>query len=331
MKRKTKNIIRVAVVLFVALLIFVYIKFFNGTLIYISTGLSKNELFKIDGTTTDVLEADILLSDAKTQYENVFGPDVWSRTMDGVNFDDYAKDQVRTKLIRVKCMNLYAKKNGVVLSRAQKESVESAVDDFYSKLSQEQIERLGVTKEKLNDMFTEFAIAQSLYEDMTASMDNEVSADDARVIKIQYICSEDESKINEALRKLNSGESFYSVAKEYADSSKNETELSRGKMEENFENAAFDLKSGEISGVISSEGKYYIIKCTSDNEKAKTEANKNVLIEKNRLDYFNEKFESYEAGKYVEFNNKVWNKKTTAAAESLSVNFEETFNSYLKK
>ncbi len=330
MRRRTKNAIRAAVVLLVFLVVFVYIKFFNGTFIYISTGLSKNQLLKVDGSATDVMEADILLSDAKTQYENVFGTDVWNQTMDGVNFDDYAKDQVKTKLSRVKCMNIYAKKNGVVLSRAQKENVSNAVDEFYSKLSDDQINKLNITKEKLSDMFTEFAIAQSLYEDMTASMDTEVSADDARVIKIQYICSDDETKINEALGKLNSGESFYSVAKEYADSSENETELSRGKMEESFENAAFDLKSGETSSVIKSNDKYYIIKCTSDNEKAKTEANKNVLVEKNKLNYFNDKFNSYEAGKYVEFNSKLWSKRTTASAESLPVNFEETFNSYFK-
>ena len=50
--------------------------------------------------------------------------------MEGVNMDDYVKDQVRSKLIRVKCMNLSAKEKGVVLSRTQKDAVSSAADTF---------------------------------------------------------------------------------------------------------------------------------------------------------------------------------------------------------
>ena len=82
--------------------------------------------------------------------------------MEGVNMDDYVKEQVRSKLIRVKCMNLSAKEKGVVLSRTQKDAVSSAADTFFNALTQEQVSALNVTKDQIEKMFTEFAIADTL-------------------------------------------------------------------------------------------------------------------------------------------------------------------------
>ena len=93
---------------------------------------------------------------------------------------------------------------------------------------------------------------------------------------------------------------------------------------------AFNLKTGETSSIVEAGGKYYIIRCTSDNEKSKTEANKTALMDEKKLEYFNSVFESYEASKYVEMNKKVWNSKKTANATELPVSFETVFNELVK-
>lgn len=330
MKRKNRQFAGLFVIVAIILLLTVYIKFFNGSIIYISTGLKDNVLFKVSGTKAYTWEADILLADAKSEYESVFGSNVWSQTMEGVSVEDYVKDQVQSKLIRVKCMNLLAKEKGVVLSRAQKEQVSSAAEEYYNGLSAEQTEQLGVTKEQLEDMFTEFAIADTLYEDITSQANIEVSSDDARVIMIQYICCDNESDILTAKERLDSGESFYTVAKDYGGEEESESELKRGQMEASFETAAFDLKTGETSAVVEAAGRYYIIKCTSDNEKSKTEANKLELIDDKKLEYFNNTFEEYEASKYIEYNKKAWNGLKASDAFDLQVSFEDIFNKYVK-
>lgn len=330
MKRRTKRFIPLIVALIVIGLVFVYIRFFNGNLIYLSTGFKSSQVCKVDGEVTDTMQADILLADAKKEYQNVFGDDVWNQTMDGVNFDDYVKDQVRTKLIRVRCMNLLAKERGVVLSRSQKDNVSDAVDAYMAQLSQDQIDKLDITKEKLTTMFTEFTIAQTLYTDVTDALNCEISADDARVIKIQYICTDNQENITKAKSELGGGESFYVVAKRYNTSDENEIELKRGEMDHAFEEAAFNLKSGETSDIVSADGKFYIIKCTSDNQKSKTEANKASLLEQKKLEGFNQTFDAYEASKYVEFNNKLWKNRKVAKAQELSMSFEDVFDTYLK-
>ncbi len=45
-KQRKKKLIAVVIVALVSLLIFGYIKFFNGTFIYISTGFGKDGTFK---------------------------------------------------------------------------------------------------------------------------------------------------------------------------------------------------------------------------------------------------------------------------------------------
>ena len=55
-------------------------------------------------------------------------------------------------------------------------------------------------------------------------------------------------------------------------------------MDSAFEKAAFDLATGEMSKVVEAEGRYYIIRCTSDNDKAKTEVNKSAILEKRKLE-----------------------------------------------
>lgn len=42
-----------------------------------------------------------------------------------------------------------------------------------------------------------------------------------------------------------------------------------------------------MSSIVESAGRYYIIRCTSDNDKAKTEVNKSAILEKRKLEQFN--------------------------------------------
>ena len=330
MKRRRKTqLAGLLAVAAVILLVYGYIRFFNGSVVYISTGLGKNELFKIDKEVTKMAEATLLLSDARTEYESLFGSEIWTQTIDGISFDDYVKEQVKVKLIRIRCMNLMAQEKGVALSRTQKDAVSDAADVYWEGLGESQQKELGLAKEDVTQLFMEFAVAKALYEDMTGNVTTEVSADEARVITIQYICADSEEQITAAKQRLDAGEIFYVVARDF-NGEEYECELRRGQMEEAFEKAAFDLRTGETSQIVEAAGKFYIIKCSSDNEKSKTEANKTELIEKHKLDVFNAAFESYEAKQYVELNDKVWDTVKMAEVTKLPVNFEEIYNRFLK-
>lgn len=324
---RRRQLTELVIIALAVVLVAVYIKFFNGSIVYISIGFGNDELFKIKNKAVYSMETSILLSDSRNEYESLFGRSVWNNQLEDMSFDDYAKEQVKSKLIRVKCMNIMAKEKGVVLSRSEREAVSNAVDKFLAGVTEEQKKQLKITKSKLTDMFTEFAVAKLLYQDMTDKYDYEISTDEARVINIQYICTDNAAAANEAKSRVDSGEVFYVVAKDY-NPENYECELRRNEMEESFEKVAFDLRTGETSDIISAGDKYYIIKCSSDNDNTKTEANKLELIEKYKLEQFNKEFESYEAVFFVEVNKKKWNEISTASSVILSVSFEEIYNEY---
>ena len=77
MKRRKMNIIILVIFLIVALLIAGYIKFFNGKGVYFTTGMKKDELIKVNNSVTYTCEAEILMSDVRKEYEEMFGSDIW--------------------------------------------------------------------------------------------------------------------------------------------------------------------------------------------------------------------------------------------------------------
>jgi parvulin-like peptidyl-prolyl isomerase len=84
-------------------------------------------------------------------------------------------------------------------------------------------------------------------------------------IRCAHILTEKESKAKESLEKLKNGESFSKVAAKYSiDSSRKRGGdlgyFGRGIMVKEFENAAFALKPGEVSGIVKTQFGYHIIK-----------------------------------------------------------------------
>ena len=80
-KRRRWDFIAVLLIAIIALGIFAYIKFWNGKFVYISTGFKETELFKVDTMKADVMEANLLLSDAKKEYEKLFGTGIWNQKL----------------------------------------------------------------------------------------------------------------------------------------------------------------------------------------------------------------------------------------------------------
>jgi foldase protein PrsA len=325
--KKALNITLVAALIVLTACV-VYLKLISeDKSIYISTGFGENVLAKVDGEEISASEVAVLLADARREYEEMFGSDIWSEKMGDQDFDSYIVSMIKAQITRQKCMKVMAQSRGIVLSQTEEKNVKAAAEEYMNLLTKDQIKTLGVSKALVEQMYTDEVIAQRLFDDLTLEVDTEISEDEARVITVQYIRTMDKSTANGILERLRAGESFLSLVKEN-NPYEYEYTLKRGETEENFEKAAFALATGEVSDVVETAMGCYIIMCISDYDRIKTASNKENIITERKLSCFNEIFEPYEAQEYAEYNEKEWEKLDVKNMPVCSVSFHEIYDKY---
>ncbi len=329
MKKAIRIIGIIMVVAVIAVIIFLKTTV-GGKSIYISTGFDKNVMIKVDQTETTKLEVMVHLTEMITEYEELFGADIWNETMDGMSFDEYVINQVKSKLTRLKCMNQVAQTKGIVLSNPEEQNIGKAAAEYMAGLDKETVKKYEITEEVIKDMYRSLLLADKLYDYVTYEVDIEISEDEARVMQIQYIKADSMEAATAIKSRLEAGESFSALIKEN-NAYEYSYELRRGEMEEAFEEAAYNLITGQISNVVSTESGFYIIMCINEYDKEKTATNKEKMINDRKLAKFNEVFEAYEAELYAEYNEEAWDALKVSERVNASASFQDIYDKYFTK
>ena len=156
--------------------------------VYFTTGLSDNDIFKIDGVATSRQEAMLYLTCEKNLYETSYGSEIWEHQVsEKTTLTDYVKNIVKERLAQVSALNRLAKKNKISLSEKEEKKVERAAEAFYNGLTQEEIEYMDIELEDVNEAYSKYALAGKVYVELTKDIEPEVSDADALVIKVQSI------------------------------------------------------------------------------------------------------------------------------------------------
>lgn len=251
---------------------------------------------KVNENNITIEDFKVTLALNKIDLESKYGSTVWETEVEnGVKFKDTFKNRVLKGMIDVEAVCEEAKKDGLTPSE---EEIDKAFDELNKNLYANENYKKILEDLKISDTCIKSQVEKTLtIQKYTENFDKNLKISDEEMkkyyeehkadyykdeVKASHIListvddngkelseakkKEAKKKAEEVLKKAKSGEEFSELAKEYSDdpgSAANCGDLgyfTKGKMVQPFEEAAFSLKSGEISGLVESEYGYHIIK-----------------------------------------------------------------------
>lgn len=298
--------------------------------VVLTSGFSEGEIFKINSEVCTKAEMNVYLANMANAYESTFGEEIWTTSTEDTTIEEAFKDTVLAKVSRIKVMNLMAEEEKVSLSSDEKKSLKKAAKAYMKTLSKEEADILGADEDLIYEMYSEYALAEKVYNSIVGEVTMEISDDDARSITVEMLFIKtyhedsqgrlvDYSDANKAeakeraeeLRELAvTGSDFEELCAMYNEGDESIRTIRRGEMPENFETATFALEEGEISNVIKTDDGYYIVKCMSTYERKETEANKQAIIDAEKTRVFDEKYNAFLDGLIGNLNEKEWENVT---------------------
>lgn len=349
---KRKRICVLAVSLFLAMCLGGCEGINRDTKIVLTTGFTKDEVFRIESASCYKKEVMVYLTNLQNQYEQVYGTEIWQQGQDGVTIEESVKESVLAELAQIKTMNLMAEKYGLSLNEAEAETVDEAAKTYYESLTDREKEQLDVTLDTIRQLYQEYAMADKVYDYIIQDVNPEISDDEARTVTLQQILvrtgtkdrngnitpDSDQEKSYayatavEALRRVEAGEDFDVVASRYNEAAESTVSIRKGDAETVYEETAFELGNGEVSGVIETEEGYYILKCISTLDREETDMNKIRIVEERRKQAFSKEYDSYVQTLTRHMNENLWEEITLLHdSEITTSNFFEVFAEYYGK
>lgn len=304
-----------------------------------TTGFGRDEVFRIGRSSCKLPEFMVYLVNTQNQYENVYGEQIWSVESGGVTLEENVKDTVLAKLAQIKTMYLMAKDRDVELSEEEKQRVAAAAETYFSSLTDREREIMGADQETIQQLYTEYAMAEKVYDQIIEGINPEISDDEARTITIEHIlirtyttdgtgkridypesmkqeCYEQIEGLRE--QAVNGEEDFADLAVKYSDDENLRYSFRKGEIDATLEEVAFRLGNGEISEVVELEGGYHLIRCVSTFDREETDANKQKIVEERRGEVFGREYDAFVETLVRSMNEELWQEITLVHDEEVS-------------
>ena len=322
----------------------------DGTRVVFTTGFGKDEVFRIGDAKCTIPELMVYLTTTQNRYESVYGIEVWNVAKDDVTLEENVKETVLARIAQVKTMCLLAKSKDVELDEEELQLVEQAAAEYLASLNETEIQMLGVDETLALQLYSEYALANKIYQYIIQDINPEISDDEARTIVVQHILlrtwttdgsgtriayTEDvkQSVYEKACEIRNMAETgekdFLELASKYSEDSEITLSFGKGEMEQAFEDIAFSLETNEISPVLETDNGYHIIRCISTFDREQTERSKLEIVEERRREVFGEEYNAFADTLVRQLNTKLWDEVTLIHDEQVNTtSFFEIYSKY---
>ena len=323
----------------------------DETKIVLTTGFKKGEVFKIGETSCYLWELKVYLTNMQNHYEKVYGPGIWDTKMGEDSLERRMKDVVIARVAQIKTMNLLGKEHKLVLSEEGEKKAEKAAADYFASLTEQEKEYFEISQEKVLQLYIEYAFANEVYDYIIQDVNPEISDDEARTITVKQILiktyslngkeeavpyskknyEDAKKRAQEIHTRAVKGEDFELLAQKYNEDNASSYSFGKGELEAEFEEAAFNLATDEISDVIETSHGFHIIKCVSTFNKKETDANKLKIVEKRKNEAFNKVYDEFLMRKMRNLNHELWDSLVLERSQGIETNsFFDVYNKYFE-
>lgn len=265
----------------------------------------------------------------KKQYEGSFGKALWSYKIDDdTNIGDKAKKEIVSMITQLKIIGENAAKQGISLDGDEKDQALQDAENLVKDASEKDKEKYSLTVPNVQGMFEDNILANKMFYVATDAADTNVTDDEAKQIKIQYLelitkgTDKNGRKINmnvsdkaktftrikQMLKEVKKAENFGDYAEANTDSSTSEATIGKDTtlLDKEAVDVAFSLKKGKMSNIVGTKTGYYIIYCVNDNDEDATYARKEEIINERQTKMFKEKYAEWLSESKVDISNKFW-------------------------
>lgn len=281
--------------------------------IVITTGFNDGELLKISSKAVSIKEAMIILISEKESYDKGLDANFWNIEYNGRTMVSYFKDEIKDEVIRLNVLSTFADSKDMSLAEEEEKLLSAATTLYMERANEKVLKDYGISEKDVKAVLRKIILSDKVYEKVVNNYQVEISDEEARVMYANYIYLDEKAAhakdiANEISGKVNAGSDLNTVAEKYDYATYAEGYVSRKNFEEKAAKQIFRLKDGEVSSVVESNGKLYIIKCINDYDEAMTNSNKELLLEDKKNEEFYKEYKPYEKSINVEFNNDLWEK-----------------------
>lgn len=269
-------------------------------------------------------ETMVIATTERLRYETLYSDQIWNAAVDnrGTIFEAVLIEQIHDFLHELRVMSLMAEDENIELSSREKELAREAAGQYYETLGGTDAARLGISERDLEEFYTDYWRAEKLVDKLTAGVNLEVSDSEAKVITVLQIETDTEEAAKEALARVRTeGVDFSSAARDYAGDGEIRRQIWRGQHGSEYEEAAYALTVGEISGVLEDAGRYYILKCVSDYDEVATRLHKEQMVRRKKNDAFYGTYQTYKDQIELIEDPEIWKDFSVSQSPKVTADF----------
>lgn len=251
-------------------------------------------------------------------YSSYYGSDFWSTDAGSGTMEENLKTNVMSEIMQTYVLMEHADEYKVSLSDEDKKKVSKAVKEFLDTSDEKLIKAANATQDLVNKVYTNNALANKVWEAVVAKVDTNVTDEEARQVTVKYVLiSKDNDKYKDGEKtakeiadKVKAGKDLETVCKDY-DSLTTSTESysKNGENDTDLGKKAAALSTGDVTTYQVEGTGWYVLSCTSDDDKDAAKEAKTKIIDERKDELFNKTYTGWSKKKF-KVDEDVWSKIT---------------------